>query len=244
MPALRPASALRPVIAAVGGTLVLFTFGCSSSGGQAATTYDISAGDATCDVEKTSFAGGEVTFKVENTGSDVTEVYVYAKEGGSFTKIVGEVEDIGPGTSRSLKVSLSPGPYQVACKPGMTGDGIRTDITVTGQRASDASTGSELAYDRELEFSIAASGDVEPPASKALSAGRGERIEFKLHNDSSGDHYLELLDPDGQHVSAVAAEAGAEGEFVADLTSPGHYTVSIYREGAESSATSTSLTVK
>jgi uncharacterized cupredoxin-like copper-binding protein len=245
MPALRPASALRPALAAVGVALVLSTLGCSSSGGQAAATYDISAGDTTCNVEKASFTGGDVTFKVENTGSDVTEVYVYAKQGGSFTKIVGEVENIGPGTSRNLNVSLAPGSYQVACKPGMTGDGIRTDITVTGQRGSGAAgTKSELAYDRELEFSIAASGDVEPPAVTSLSARRGERIEFKLHNDGSGEHYLKLVDPNGQQVSAVAAEAGEEAEFVAELASSGHYTVSIYPEGAVSSAISTSITVK
>jgi uncharacterized cupredoxin-like copper-binding protein len=130
MLALRSASALRPVIATTGVALVLSTAGCGGSGAKAATTYTISAGDTTCKVEKTSFKGGDVAFKVNNTGSDVTEVYVYAEQGGSFTKIVGEVEDIGPGTSRNLTVSLVPGSYQVACKPGMTGDGIRTDITV------------------------------------------------------------------------------------------------------------------
>jgi hypothetical protein len=138
MLALRLASALRPAIAAAGVALVLSTAGCGSTGAKAATTYTISAGDTTCKVERASFTGGDVAFKVDNTGSDVTEVYVYAEQGGSFTKIVGEVENIGPGTSRNLTVSLSPGSYQVACKPGMTGDGFRTDITVTKSEGGDS----------------------------------------------------------------------------------------------------------
>jgi hypothetical protein len=121
----------RTVIAAAGVVLVSGT-GCSSAGSNTGPTYDIKAGDTTCGVEKTHLAAGKVAFTVENTGSDVTEVYVYGQLNGAFTRIVGEVENIGPGTSRDLAVSLSRGTYQVACKPGMTGHGIRTDVTVTG----------------------------------------------------------------------------------------------------------------
>lgn len=105
--------------------------GCSSSkDGSSATTYSIDAGDTTCDVEQTELPSGPATFEVTNSGSDVTEVYVYAEGGGDFTDIVDEAENIGPGTSRSLDVDLDPGQYHVTCKPGMTGDGISTLITV------------------------------------------------------------------------------------------------------------------
>jgi iron uptake system component EfeO len=47
---------------------------------------------------------------------------------------MGEVENISPGLSRKLIVQLTePGTYQTACKPGMVGDGIRGDFTVTGE---------------------------------------------------------------------------------------------------------------
>jgi iron uptake system component EfeO len=45
---------------------------------------------------------------------------------------MGEVENIGPGVSRELHVELSAGKYQTACKPGMSGQGIRGAFTVTG----------------------------------------------------------------------------------------------------------------
>ncbi len=48
-----------------------------------------------------------------------------------------EVEGIGPGTSRQPVVPATAGSYLAACKPGMSGDGIRRPFTVTG---SDAAT--------------------------------------------------------------------------------------------------------
>ncbi|MGI8433158.1 MAG: cupredoxin domain-containing protein [Nocardioidaceae bacterium] len=103
--------------------------GCSKDNGSSAPTYKVDSTDTTCDVEKTDLASGPATFEVSNSGSDVTEVYIYA-EGGDFTDIVEEAENIGPGTARSLDVDLNPGQYHVTCKPGMTGDGISTLITV------------------------------------------------------------------------------------------------------------------
>ena len=44
--------------------------------------------------------------------------------------IVGEVENIGPGLTRELSVTVASGAYVTACKPGMTGAGIRADFTV------------------------------------------------------------------------------------------------------------------
>jgi iron uptake system EfeUOB component EfeO/EfeM len=101
-------------------------------GGPSGPSVEVTAGDSSCAVAKTSLAPGKTTFAVHNDGSKVTEVYVYAKSGSGFTKTVEEAENIGPGTSRDLTVDLSAGTYEVACKPGMTGDGIRTRITVAG----------------------------------------------------------------------------------------------------------------
>ena len=46
-----------------------------------------------------------------------------------------EVENVGPGISRDLVIQAQPGTYVTACKPGMTGDGIRGQFTVTGDPA-------------------------------------------------------------------------------------------------------------
>jgi iron uptake system component EfeO len=45
--------------------------------------------------------------------------------------VVGEVENIGPGLQGKLTVTAEEGDYLAACKPGMTGAGIRSAFTVT-----------------------------------------------------------------------------------------------------------------
>jgi iron uptake system component EfeO len=45
---------------------------------------------------------------------------------------MGEVENIGPGVSRDFRVELRAGTYETACKPGMSGKGIRGPFTVSG----------------------------------------------------------------------------------------------------------------
>lgn len=71
---------------------------------------------------------------------EVTEFYVYA-EGD---RIMQEVENIGPGLTRELRVELPAGDYEGACKPGMIGDGIRTAISVTGEAAESLSDQQDL----------------------------------------------------------------------------------------------------
>lgn len=100
----------------------------------------VDASDSSCKVSMTDLKAGPSTFKVTNKGSKVTEFYVYA-EGD---RIMGEVENIGPGLSRNLVVDLPKGTYEGACKPGMVGDGIRQKISVTGEAAKRLSDSEEL----------------------------------------------------------------------------------------------------
>ncbi|GAY10929.1 iron uptake system protein EfeO [Pseudonocardia sp. N23] len=122
--------------ATVFGPLVVTTLlvaGCSSGGGGAATpagdgSIAVDAGENSCGVAQTAIAAGRHTFTVTNTASQVTEVYIYA----TGDRIMGEVENIGPATTRTLIVDLPAGDYQVACKPGMVGNGNRTALAVSG----------------------------------------------------------------------------------------------------------------
>ena len=57
---------------------------------------------------------------------------------------MGEVENIGPGLKRDLIVELPTGKYQAVCKPGMVGDGIRGDLTVTGDAPAQVDTDAAL----------------------------------------------------------------------------------------------------
>jgi iron uptake system component EfeO len=103
--------------------------GASGGGAAAADTVPVAATDDACDVASSELPAGTHSFAVTNSGAQVTEFYVYA-EGD---RVMGEVENIAPGLTRELLVELPAGSYQTACKPGMVGDGIRADLTVTGE---------------------------------------------------------------------------------------------------------------
>ena len=114
--------------------------------GDGAGPIKVTSSNDACELSTTTAGSGTLTFKVENTGSKVTEFYLYAEDG---KRIVGEVENIGPGLTRDLVVTASPGTYVTACKPGMAGDGIRADFTVTDSgKASSASEAEQANLDR------------------------------------------------------------------------------------------------
>ncbi|KJY29129.1 iron uptake system protein EfeO, partial [Streptomyces sp. NRRL S-495] len=104
--------------------------GCSQKKDDkaAADAVKVNATDTACEVSRTTFPAGHVSIDIANKGSKVTEVYVYA----AGDKIVTERENIGPGTRATITAEIKAGSYEVACKPGMVGDGIRQRITVTG----------------------------------------------------------------------------------------------------------------
>ncbi|MFE6746318.1 iron uptake system protein EfeO [Kitasatospora purpeofusca] len=108
--------------------------GCSQKKDDkaAADAVKVNATDTACEVSKTTFPAGHVSIDIANKGSKVTEVYVYA----AGDKIVTERENIGPGTKATITAEIKAGTYEVACKPGMVGDGIRQKITVTGDTSA------------------------------------------------------------------------------------------------------------
>ncbi|WP_345474277.1 imelysin family protein [Glutamicibacter ectropisis] len=122
------------------GTLALA--GCTDNTTQASADGAISvvSTDDACNVSTDTTAGGTIKFDVKNEGSAVTEFYLLAEDG---LRIVGEVENIGPGVTRDLVVMAPQGKYFTACKPGMVGDGIRAAFTV-----NEAADGQEVSADR------------------------------------------------------------------------------------------------
>ncbi|WP_377272490.1 iron uptake system protein EfeO [Peterkaempfera sp. SMS 1(5)a] len=107
--------------------------GCAqkSDSGSSNDAIKVEAGDSSCQVSRTEFPAGPVDLAIRNSGSRVTEVYVYAPG----DRIITERENIGPGTKATITAQIKAGSYEVACKPGMKGDGIRQKITVTGKGA-------------------------------------------------------------------------------------------------------------
>jgi iron uptake system component EfeO len=187
---------ITPVHAGLALAVLLATAACSGADETATTSgrgpIAVEATDTACKVERTEAAAGTIQFSVRNTGSKVNEFYLY----GEGDQIVGEVENITPGLTRTFHVEVStPGTYQTACKPGMKGKGIRAAFTVTGTAASQApdaamaaavtqyqsfvSTQSDELVKRTTEFvNLVKAGRV-AEARKAFPVARGpwERIE-------------------------------------------------------------------
>ena len=102
----------------------------------------VAAGDTSCEVAAAAAQAGTITFSVRNSGNKITEFYLY----GTGGRIMGEVENIGPGLTRDLIVEVPDGgSYTTACKPGMVGDGIQAPFTVTGSATRSVDENTRLA---------------------------------------------------------------------------------------------------
>jgi len=92
--------------------------------------------DDTCVVSEATAAAGNITFSIQNTGTDVNEFEIFAED---QLRIVGEKENVTPGQSVDYVVQLQPGTYYTACKFQQIGSpiGVAT-FTVTGEAVTVA----------------------------------------------------------------------------------------------------------
>ena len=105
--------------------------GAASSGASGASNaLNVTSTNDDCQVSAASASSGNVTFTIKNDGAKITEFYLLASDG---LRIVSERENIAPGATADLTVSLQPGDYFTACKPGMRGTNVgKTAFKVTG----------------------------------------------------------------------------------------------------------------
>jgi len=109
--------------------LALATIGLAACGkAKVDATVAVDGTDAACTPASTSIAPGRIAFAFSNKAGIENELYVKTPE----DKILGEVEGVGPGSTRNLTVTLKAGTYKLVCKPGEKGDGISTPFTITG----------------------------------------------------------------------------------------------------------------
>ena len=88
----------------------------------------VQATDTACTLSAPTAPSGNLTFSVTNGGTQGDRVLPAGEDG---LRIIGEIENIGPGMSRDLVLRAGPGDYFTACKPGMVGDGIRAPFAVS-----------------------------------------------------------------------------------------------------------------
>ncbi|CAN5213801.1 imelysin family protein [soil metagenome] len=141
------------------------TGGTSASSAPAEITVE--ATDTECTLSGAEGTTGANTFVITNNGSKVTEFYVY-DEGD---RVMGEVENVSPGLQRKLIVQLTqPGTYQTACKPGMIGDGIRNDYTVSGEEVQIDTEGKFKEASENYKRYVVSQTEALVPAVEAFAA--------------------------------------------------------------------------
>ncbi len=132
--------------AATVGLTALVLAGCvAKSDVAAAGALTVTSTDTSCDVSTATATSGTLAFDVTNSSSNVSEFYLLAEDG---LRIVGEVENIAPGASRTLTVVAQPGEYFTLCKPGMVGEGVgKASFSVAGEQV--AATGDDAAQKQQ-----------------------------------------------------------------------------------------------
>jgi iron uptake system component EfeO len=187
------------VVAAVlaGASLMSCASKESSKGNStsAAATPDITvnATDTTCELSKTEAGTGATTFVITNNGTKVTEFYVY----GEGERVMGEVENISPGLQRKLVVNIGQsGKYQTACKPGMVGEGIRGDFTVTGEAVTTGAEGQFQQASQNYKQYVIGQTDALVSATEAFVAAikKGDIAAAKAQYPTSRNFY-ERIEP-------------------------------------------------
>ncbi|MEU6259828.1 iron uptake system protein EfeO [Streptomyces sp. NPDC047043] len=126
------AARLTVVTAVATAAALTAVTGCTEkSKGDGDAAIKVTAADSKCDTSTKSVPAGQVTLNIENKGSKATEVEILFPD----DRIVSEKENIGPGTKYTLTAEVKAGSYEIACRPGMKGHGVRQKLTVSGSGA-------------------------------------------------------------------------------------------------------------
>ncbi|MGW2641003.1 iron uptake system protein EfeO [Streptomyces sp. NPDC001348] len=122
------AAQLTVTAAATAAALAALSACTAKSDAKGGDAIQVTAADSRCDTSAKSVPAGQVTLRIENKGSKATEVEIVVPDG----RIISEKENVGPGTKYTLTAEVKAGSYEIACRPGMKGHGVRQKLTVTG----------------------------------------------------------------------------------------------------------------
>ncbi|MBI4943263.1 MAG: peptidase M75 family protein, partial [Actinobacteria bacterium] len=174
----RALPARRPLATSAAALLLAVPVLAACSDAPADRTVAVTGPDAECAAAATTVEAGVVAFTFSNEASKENELYVLRSDGS----IVGEREGVGPGTTATLTVEVEPGSYALRCKPGMTGDGITTALTVTAAAATAAPATTDptvaaavTAYRAYVAEQVAATVTTTQALQAALEAGDAGR---------------------------------------------------------------------
>ncbi|MGW0764710.1 iron uptake system protein EfeO [Streptomyces sp. NPDC002676] len=135
---------LTVTAAATAAALTALSACTAKSDAKDGDAIQVTAADSKCETSAKSVPAGHVMLKIENKGSKATEVEIVFPD----DRIVSEKENIGPGTKYTLTAEVKAGSYEIACRPGMKGHGVRQKLTVTG-------SGTSAQHDPKLDKAVA-----------------------------------------------------------------------------------------
>lgn len=206
-------------ILALGAAGALATAGLTGCGERTGTDatgggpITVKATDTACEISRTEVPAGTHTFTVNNSGGKVTEFYLY----GAGDRVLGEVENVAPGLTRQLKVELPAGTYETACKPGMSGKGIRAAFTVSGPAApltQDAAlAGAVENYQRYVQSQTKALLDRTAEFVAAVKAGDASRARALYPVART---YWERIEPVAESFGDLDPKIDGRDEVVAE----------------------------
>lgn len=120
---------------------------CEGSSGGDGSTVDVAMNDFELTVAPESVAAGEVTFSATNAGPSTHEFEIFSgadevdvtalpvEDDVANTEgltLLDEVEDVTPGATADLPVTLEPGTYAIVCNlPAHYEQGMYTTLSVT-----------------------------------------------------------------------------------------------------------------
>ncbi len=199
----------RACIAATTLTLVVVGASCADKSDR---TIAVTGANDGCTPAVTSLTAGKVTFEFTNNADKVNELYVLRAD----NSVVAEVENVTTGTKRSLTADLSPGEYFLVCKPGQAGDGIRTEIKVTGGGGAAAPVADRTIAVIATDYTFEVRGEAK--------IAKGETITFTMKNDATIEHEMEVFLPDGDALGEIGpTKAGETGSATLTFNEAGTY---------------------
>lgn len=189
-------------------SVLLISTGCSgitqsNEKVEGVKVIDVESNNTDCKLSQTEHESGRIAFRIKNTGDKVTEFYYYAEDG---QQIMAEIENIGPGLSRDLVLQANPGTYITACKPGMVGQGIRSDFKVTGAKKDLGVKGVDAATIKQATDSYAAY--VKDQTSELIEEARHFTQAYVARNDDEARRLYPIAREPWERTETVAESFG------------------------------------
>ncbi|WP_327428234.1 iron uptake system protein EfeO [Streptomyces sp. NBC_01236] len=177
---------LSVVTAAATAAALTAVTGCTEkSDAKNGDAITVTAADSKCTTSSKSVPAGQVTLQIENKGSKATEVEILFPD----DRIVSEKENIGPGTKYTLTAEVKAGAYEIACRPGMKGLGVRQKLTVTGGKVAKRDPRLDKAVAAYREYAQEQADATLPKAeafAKAVKAGDIEAAKKEFADSRLG----------------------------------------------------------